>query len=365
MAEFFYNYGLFFAKTATIVLCIVLTLIVLVYFISKTKGKHREHIEIKKLNDKYDELHQSLLMETLSKDELKKVIKQEKIQAKEQNKRLAKGEQNRKKIFVLNFEGDIRASAVNTLREEITAILTMARNNIEVNNNAEVNNNVEANDDVSDEVFVKLESGGGMVHAYGLASSQLMRIRDKGIPLTVSVDKVAASGGYMMACVANKIICAPFAVLGSIGVLAQIPNFHRLLKKNNIDFEQITAGEYKRTITMFGENTEKDRAKLKEDLEDTHLLFKEFIEKNRPDLDIKAVATGEHWLGIRAQELKLVDELQTSDDYLLENSRNADIYELKFISKKALSSKVSSFVEQTAEKLFYSWWQHTEQNKYQ
>ena len=109
--------------------------------------------------------------------------------------------------------------------------------------------------------------------AYGLAASQMQRIRDKKLKLTVCVDKVAASGGYMMAVVADKIIAAPFAVLGSIGVLAQVPNFHRLLKKHDVDFEMLTAGKYKRTLTMFGENTDKGREKFQEDIEDTHVLF--------------------------------------------------------------------------------------------
>ena len=174
----------------------------------------------------------------------------------------------------------MKASAVSSLRQEITAILSLAEK--------------------QDEVLVRLESGGGMVHAYGLASSQLLRIRNQDIDLTVCVDKVAASGGYMMACVANKLLAAPFAVIGSIGVIAQIPNFHRLLKKNDIDFEMITAGEYKRTLTMFGENTEKGREKFAEDIEDVHVLFKDFVKEHRPALDVEAVATGEVWFGQRA-----------------------------------------------------------------
>ena len=192
-----------------------------------------------------------------------------------------------------------------------------------------------------------------------------MRIKDHNIPLTVSVDKIAASGGYMMACVANTIISAPFAILGSIGVVAQIPNFHRLLKKNDVDFEQFTAGEFKRTVTMFGENTDKAKAKFKEDIEDTHVLFKEFVSEQRTGVDINKVATGEHWFGIRAKELNLVDKLMTSDDFLLEKSKDADLYEIKYIVKKPMSSKLSSLLGQTVEKLFYSWWQLSEKSRYQ
>ena len=93
-----------------------------------------------------------------------------------------------------------------------------------------------------DQVIIRLENHGGVVHEHGLAASQLVRIREREIPLTIVVDKVAASGGYLMACVANRILAAPFAILGSIGVLAQIPNFNRLLDSHGVDFEMITAG---------------------------------------------------------------------------------------------------------------------------
>ena len=224
---------------------------------------------------------------------------------------------------MLGFKGDIKASDVSSLREEISALLTFATDN--------------------DEIVVLLESAGGTVHGYGLAASQLKRVRDKKIKLTVAVDKVAASGGYMMACVADKIIAAPFAIIGSIGVLTQIPNFHRLLKKHNVDFEQITAGQYKRTLTLFGENTDQDREKVQEELEETHQLFKNFIKENRGDVDIEKIATGEHWYGSQAMELKLVDELKTSDDYLSDAVKNADIYEIQYIRKKPMSEKIISF----------------------
>jgi len=340
VTEFFLQYGLFLAKSITIVLAIVFVVVFIFSFTSR--GKEKEKIEIKKLNDKYDEMRHTLQSEMLPKKELKKVFKEDKQKLKKEKKE-PPTEKNR--IFVLKFDGDIKASAVATLREEITAILTVAS--------------------PEDEVFITVESGGGLVHAYGLASSQLMRIKNKNIPLTVSVDKVAASGGYMMACVANKIIAAPFAILGSIGVLAQIPNFHRLLKNKDIDFEQFTAGEFKRTVTMFGENTDAARTKFKEDLEETHTLFKDFVITNRPAMDIDRIATGEHWLGTKALELNLVDELKTSDDFLLEHSAESDLYEVTYITKKPLGSRLSSAVQMTVEKLFYSWWQRSEQSRYQ
>ena len=222
MTDFFLNYGLFLAKTGTIVAAIVLVVGFIVTMSSKKQGESRDSFEIKKLNKKYDDMAKVMNTSMLHKGGLKKYLKEEKDKLKSISKD-EKDEGQRKRIYVLNFHGDIRASAVASLREEITAILMVASAN--------------------DEVFMRLESGGGVVHGYGLAASQLMRIREKNIPLTVSVDKVAASGGYMMACVANQIIAAPFSIIGSIGVIAQVPNFHRVLKKHDVDFEQFTAGE--------------------------------------------------------------------------------------------------------------------------
>jgi len=227
---------------------------------------------------------------------------------------------------VLNFHGDLRAAAVASLREEVTAVLTAAQ--------------------PEDEVMVRLESVGGLVHAYGLAAAQLLRIRDRRIKLTVAVDKVAASGGYLMACVADRIIAAPFAILGSIGVIAQLPNFNRLLKKHDIDYEQFMAGEFKRTVTLFGENTDKGRHKFQEEIEVTHTLFKEFVKSHRPQLDLDQVATGEYWYGTRALEHRLADELRTSDDYLLDASASADLYEVTFTGKKPWLARLLAHTSQ-------------------
>ncbi|NJN48183.1 MAG: protease SohB, partial [Candidatus Competibacteraceae bacterium] len=204
-----------------------------------------------------------------------------------------------------------------------------------------------------DEVVVRLESAGGLVHAYGLAASQLARIKERKIGLTVAVDKVAASGGYLMACVADRIMTAPFAVVGSIGVVSQLPNFNRLLKKHDIDFELLTAGEYKRTMTLFGENTDKARLKFQEELEETHRLFKEFLRTYRSQLDLDRVATGEHWYGTQALELKLVDELRTSDDFLLEASKDAALYEVTYASHKPLLTRLSNLAAAALTRQFF------------
>ncbi|MGV8834550.1 protease SohB [Cellvibrio sp.] len=352
--EFLTEYGLFLAKTITFVAAIVVIITVAVSMGGRNKKSDKGHIEVTKLNEKFDHLRDSLRDAMLDDEEYKefekaekKRLKEEKAQKKKAAKEMAKTktdeiaseatETAKKRIFVLDFYGDIKASEVESLREEISTVLTLAK--------------------PTDEVVVKVESGGGMVHSYGLASSQLARITHKNIPLTVCVDKVAASGGYMMACVANKIVAAPFAILGSIGVVAQLPNFHKLLKKNDIDYEMFTAGEYKRTVTMFGENTEKGRAKFVEELEDTHVLFKEFVSEHRPQVDVVKVATGEVWFGRRAIEVNLIDELQTSDEYLFAQAENADIYEVEFTYKKSLPEKLGFAAQAAVDRLLMTWWE--------
>lgn len=320
------------AKTVTIVLAIAAVVLFIVVMAGRKQSEEKDNIEVKKLNKKYADMAMAMNVNMLHKEGLKKYLKDEKEKLKGIVKEL-KGGTQKKRVYVVNFHGDIRASAVASLREEITAILTVATEN--------------------DEVFIRLESGGGVVHGYGLGASQLMRVREKNIPLTVSVDKVAASGGYMMACVGNRIMAAPFAIIGSIGVIAQVPNFNKVLKKHDIEYDQFTAGEFKRTVTMFGENTDEAKAKFREEIEDIHALFKDFIVQHRPDVDIVKVSTGESWPGTRALEKNLVDELKTSDDYLLESSKDADIYEVKYVSKKSLSERIGFHMQRLVDKFQY------------
>lgn len=338
--EFLYEYGMFVAKVLTIVLAVLVAVVGIIVAVTKNKEEHKEHIEIKKLNDKYDDIAFSMKSLMLNKAGLKKLEKEQK--AKEKAEKKAPEDEDKQRVFVVDFDGDIKASAVTNLREEITAILMVARK--------------------QDEVFVRLQSPGGMVNTYGLAASQLTRVKEKDIGLTIAVDKVAASGGYMMACVADKIIAAPFAILGSIGVVAQIPNFNRLLKKHDVDYEMITAGEYKRTLTMFGENTDQARSKFKDDIEDIHVLFKDFVVQHRPVVDIAKVSTGEFWFGTRAKDLDLVDELKTSDDYLLEKVNEVDLYSVKHVEKKNLSDKFSGFLQNVSEKVLTGWWSKSQEN---
>ena len=287
--------------------------------------KFPAEIRISHLNARVNEQRKRIAQTTASRLELLQLVQQLAKEAKIRKK-------NDQKIYVLDFKGDVQASAVDTIREEITLILATAKAG-------------------HDRVVVRLESPGGMVHGYGLAAAQLVRLRDAGFNVTICVDKVAASGGYMMACIANEIISAPFAVVGSIGVVAQVPNFNRLLKQHNVDFELYTAGEYKRTVTMFGENTPEGKAKFEEELQQTHSLFKQFVEKYRPQLDVAKVATGEHWYGEDARELNLVDKLQTSDEYLLSLLPKHDVYVINTRKRPTFGEKLGLQAAQMAETL--------------
>lgn len=327
--EFLTEYGLFLAKIVTFVIAAVVVISVVVSAAQKDRGDQdgEGELKIRKLNEKYRKLREAIEARLMS-DQQRKVFekarkKKDKLEKKASKKKKEESDEDssRGRVFVLDFDGDIKASDTDPLRRAITAVLSVA-------------------DPERDEVVIRLESGGGLVHSYGLAAAQLDRIRSKGVRLTACVDKVAASGGYMMACVADRIVASPFAILGSIGVVAQLPNFHRFLKKNDVDFEVLTAGEHKRTLTIFGENTDKGRQKFLEDLEDTHGLFKEYVSERRPDLDIAAVANGDIWFGKRALDVKLIDEIKTSDEYLIEACDRADVVSVSYQRKRSLPEKL-------------------------
>lgn len=388
--EFLSEYGLFLLKTATIAVVIIIIISLLISASQRQRSSSRGDIKVVNLGEAIKDNSQSIKNEILTNAEYKQLLKEEKEREKQQEKEakqklkqakksssktVAEAEVSKasveqvadnadqessdsesesaetsdapeavespKRMYVIDFDGDIHASGVDALREEVTAILATANQ--------------------GDEVMVRLESPGGLVHSYGLAASQLKRIRDAGLKLTISVDQVAASGGYMMACVADELVAAPFAVVGSIGVVAEIPNFNRLLQKANIDYEQHTAGQYKRTLTMFGQNTTVAREKFKQELEETHQLFKTFIHENRPDLDLDKVATGEHWYGRQALELGLVDKIQTSDDVILDALNSMDVYSIKYEIRKPLTERLSINLYQAMDKFVLRWIQRSSQ----
>jgi len=333
-----YEYGLFVAKAVTLVIAFIVVVSTIVGLASKQKhGKGQ--LEIVSISEQLKDITNYAKQVLLDKNALKKLAKEQKKEAKAKNKAKSKakiteqGEESEKsRLYVIDFKGSMDANEVEHLREEITAILCVANK--------------------EDEVLVRLESGGGVVHGYGLAASQLQRIKEKGLKLTIAVDKVAASGGYMMACVADKLLASQFAYIGSIGVLAQLPNFNKLLKKNDIEFEQHTAGEFKRTLTVFGENNDEGRAKFKEEIEEIHVLFKDFVQSQRPDMDIDKVATGEYWPGIKAKSLGLIDDITTSDDYILSHYPAREIFSVKYAVKKNVAEKLGMSAANVVERVF-------------
>jgi len=341
---FLLEYAGFLLRVVTLVVAFVVVLSAIAML--RKKGRERSgHLEVHKVNEFYEDLQGFMEEMVLEPDRLKeqrkakaKAEKDEKKQAQKAKKKKSadnSADESKPRVFILDFDGDIAASATSRLRHEITALLSLAT--------------------PRDEVLVRLESPGGLVSNYGLAASQLARIRKANVPLIICIDKVAASGGYMMACVGSKIISAPFAMIGSIGVVAQVPNFHRLLKKNSVDFEVLTAGEYKRTLTVFGENTDKGREKFQQDLDDTHKLFKDFVSTNRPQLNIDQIATGEVWLGQAALDKQLVDELLTSDEYLAEKAKTADLFALHYVQKKRLQERLGLATAGVFDRVLQSW----------
>ncbi|KLG22090.1 peptidase [Enterobacter roggenkampii] len=338
--ELLSQYGLFLAKIATVVIAIA---VVAVLIVNLTQRKRqRGELRITRLSEQYKEMQEEMSLALLDSHQQKLWLKGQKKKHKQEAK-AAKAKLNTPqdkvtpRVYVLDFKGSMDAHEVASLREEVTAVLAVAT--------------------PQDQVVVRLESPGGVVHGYGLAASQLQRLREKQIPLTVAVDKVAASGGYMMACVADKIVAAPFSIIGSIGVVAQIPNFNRFLKNKEIDIELHTAGQYKRTLTLLGENTEEGRQKFREDLNETHHLFKDFVHRMRPTLDIEQVATGEHWYGVQAQEKGLVDEVGTSDDLLLNLMEGRELVGVRFAQRKRLLDRFTNSAAESADRLLLRWLQ--------
>jgi serine protease SohB len=320
--EVFLELASFASKTAVILIAVLIA-VGFTFFIT-TRVRQRPPLEIEKLNQRFKGYRRAMFSALLPRRDFRALVRDEKRAERAEQNAANDADKKKPRVFVLDFNGDIRASAVDNLREEITTVLSVAEE--------------------GDEVLVRLESGGGIVTSYGLAASQLLRLRERGLMLTIAVDKVAASGGYMMACVANRLLAAPFAIVGSIGVVAQVPNFHRLLEKYDVDYKEITAGEFKRTVSTLGEITPAGMEKFKSQIEDTHGLFKTFVIQHRPSVDVAKVATGEYWYGTQAIALNLVDELTTSDDYLFKKYGAADVFRVRYNGRKKLSERISESI---------------------
>jgi serine protease SohB len=321
VTAFLSAYGLFLAELLTLV---VLVIVIVLLIAANRRGGHGSGLRVEHLNRRFED-EADAVKRAMAGKRGKKEAKARSKERKREEKARAKEESPRPRLFVLDFKGDLRASAAASLREEITAVLGVASD--------------------QDQVLLRLENPGGTVHEHGFAASQLMRIKQRKLKLLIAVDKVAASGGYLMACVADHVLAAPFAIVGSVGVIAQLPNFHRLLEEHGVDFEQLTAGRYKRTLTLFGKNTDEGREKLRQELEEVHDLFKAQIREHRPQVDVEQVATGEHWYGVRALELKLVDELRTSDDFLMAAAKERDLYHVAFKRRRSLPERMLAGAE--------------------
>lgn len=340
------SYGLFLAKVVTVVIAIAAIVTIIFNAALRKRGHAGGQLRLSHLGDDYQQMKEDLQLAKM-KPQVQKVWQKNRKKAEKQKakaeKRAAKqgiNEDAKPTLYVIDFKGSLDASEVTALREEISAVLAVAEQ--------------------GDEVLLRLESPGGVVHGYGLAASQLQRLRDRGLRVTAAVDKVAASGGYMMACVADRIVAAPFAILGSIGVVAQVPNFNRLLKRNDIDIELHTAGQYKRTLTLFGENTEEGREKFREDLNETHLLFKDFVHQMRPVLDINKVATGEHWYGRQALELGLIDDISTSDELIISQMDVFNVLGVHYARRRKVIDRLTHSAASAAESVVMKWWQRGE-----
>ncbi|ORM86096.1 protease SohB [Pantoea deleyi] len=343
--DFISTYGLFLAKAVTLVVAVA-AIVMIIMNAALRKRAQSGQLRLTHLGDDYQQMKEDLQLAKMKpqaqKVWLKNHKKSEKQKAKAEKQAAKQGQTLSEKptLYVLDFKGSMDAGEVSSLREEISAVLAVKQ--------------------PGDEVLLRLESPGGVVHGYGLAASQLQRLRDEGVRITAAVDKVAASGGYMMACVADRIVAAPFSIIGSIGVVAQIPNFNRLLKRNDIDVELHTAGQYKRTLTLFGENTPEGREKFQEDLDETHLLFKQFVHQMRPSLDIDRVATGEHWYGRQALELGLIDEIDTSDDLIIRHMDRFSVLGVHYARRRKMMDRFTQSAGSVAERLLLKLWQRGE-----
>jgi len=358
MNEFMEQYWSFYHAGVTIFLFAGLTLLIKLVFFKRKRRKKEPHLKFKHWNNRFENDFERLEKELhvapfLPKEAIKLLMKARKKEVKEEKRKdkeksvktistirekLKDGlkseevlKQHSNCVYVLTFIGSIMASEVEQLRDQISFLLQIAQ--------------------PADEIVVRLTSPGGAVPQYGLASSQLERLKQAGLRCVVCVDTVAASGGYMMAAVADKIIAAPFAIIGSIGVVAGIPNFHRVLQKNEVDYHLFTAGKYKRTVTPFTEVTDEGKQKLQDDITAIHDAFKRLIKEGRPDVDIEEIATGEYWLASQAKEKGLVDEIMTSDDYLGSKLDDCEVIE---ITTETEQNRIEKLIEGGAS-LFRKW----------
>lgn len=316
--DFFVDLAAFLIKAGILAAASVFVLGSLIGMIRRARmDPGQDHLRVTYLNEELADHSLSILNAMMPPKAFKKL-------ARRQQQELGVKSRTRPKTFILDFFGDLAASSVDALRQQINALLLVLEE--------------------KDEVLVRLESSGGKAHAYGFAAAQLGRLKGENRRLVVSIDRVAASGGYMMACVADHIIAAPFALVGSIGVLAMVPNFHRLLQQFNVDYDEFAVGENKKNISLLGANTEEGKQKFIQDMEEFHRDFKGFVAEHRPAVKIDEAADGDVWYGEKARTLGLVDELKTSDDFLLERIKERDLFRVEFVESKPLRKRLSHWM---------------------
>jgi len=328
VTEMLLNVGAFSLKSLVLGLVVFGGLLMVISAAMKAKA-HEKELEVEDLSEKSKKQTLTIQARILPPKDFKKLLKKEKKSLKDEKKH-----HDKPKLFVLSFKGDMKASQVDQLRTQVSSV-------------------IEVSNPQKDQVLVCIESPGGMVHGYGLAAAQLKRMREKGLHVVAAVDQVAASGGYLMAAVAHEIIAAPFAVVGSIGVVAQVPNIHRLLKKHDVDYEEVTSGKFKRSISYLGKITDEGREHFEKKIGDTHELFKSFVKESRPQLDLEEVGNGDHWYGSEALKLGLIDRIQTSDDFIMESLHSKHVIQIKTPESKNLVKKFASAAIEKAMAPFY------------
>ncbi len=308
--NFWIDFGGFALRSFWIAAMIALVVVIPIIFGARTQKRREEDVKVSSLDERFDLMEAQIRVATDGAKGAKAFLKERKKAAKLHD-------DSAKRVYLVAFKGDPMASGHAAFARKITAALMAARAG-------------------KDEIVVTLHSPGGLVSAYGLMAAQMQRVRRAGVELTACVDQVAASGGYMMAVVANRIVAAPFAVVGSIGVVAQVPNVNRLLKKIDVDYEELTAGEHKRPISVLAPITDEGREHFRHKLEETHVAFKDFVRENRPALNVEAVGDGDYWYATDALKLGLIDAISTSDEYLMNQRGKARLFVSDAPEKKTL-----------------------------
>lgn len=282
--------------------------------INESSGNNGEGVVFKNLSNEYSSIEDSYDSVLINKPIVDKSINLNDV--------VQEGAHN---VFVIDYVGSMMASEVVYLTAKIDAII------------------LKSNKD--DEVVINITSPGGAVSGYGLVASQIKRLKTAGLKITATVDTVAASGGYMAAVVSDEIIAAPFAMVGSIGVVANVMIYEELLKNIGIQTNVYTSGDSKRTVVPSRVPNAEEEAKLEAQLEEIHSRFKDHVLSFRPDIDEDKVFTGQAFLAADAINFGLVDKIGTSDELLLNLYKDGHrLIEVQFIIEENIGGSVTKQV---------------------